>query len=870
MDNTGIKNVGQINIAENGGHINVYNVNKNTPKVPADFSSYYDNIKRKFTREKRGADAEIVGAYSDEEAYIDAYIKVHKDVIPVLSYLEKWFCKDTFGTLLIHGEPGHGKTSLCNKAVFEYGEGRFLNNKATNVLMVSLNIGDNPKIICDGMVVLKNALTWVGMDKPFTFEDCRGALLFMDGYDELIDEAKKANIKDIVSFMKLITEIADTYDIHIVVLSRTIAVESYLKESGVAGKSYKLLPITNEQQNNWFYQHSEYDDYKETFYRLRENEDMQELFEIPFLFRLIVHSRFDEISTNVVELYEKLFKHIMSKRNIYEPDLDMANFGLKNLAYDIYCDDTDTAAVDKKDSTKQWIIVFSLKMPQKGRVGFYHRSFYQYFLARFIYDGILKLTDDQVETYISYFAERELDSTVCQYLSLMLKEAEKETVYFNLKLAIDALVRTEAYLGFKPRCSSGNAEKKRILRSVNIFHNLLRICAVLDYVISIPFKDNIDIFLRIYPCSNIRFCSNDNQRVNLNEANLSGANLIRADLRGANLSGAVLGGAFLSGTILGGAFLSGADLSGADLSRADLSRADLSGADLIEANLIRADLRGANLSGADLSGADLSGAFLNGADLNGAYLGEACLTEANLSRANLSGVNLSSTELSKVNLSEVNLSKELQGKVVLSGIDLSEANLIRADLRGVDLSNADLSKAVLQKANLSGGYLRKAKLSRTNLSGSDLRKVDLNGADLREADLSRADLREADLREADLSGADLSGANLSEVYLSVSLDKGLKLKTYLNGANLTKAYLIKADLSGADLSGADLSRADLREADLSRADLSRANLSGANLFTANLKGAIFGLCCMDNMIINYENKKYIDPSVKGYETIQWY
>ena len=52
-----------------------------------------------------------------------------------------------------------------------------------------------------------------------------------------------------------------------------------------------------------------------------------------------------------------------------------------------------------------------------------------------------------------------------------------------------------------------------------------------------------------------------------------------------------------------------------------------------------------------------------------------------------------------------------------------------------------------------------------------------------------------------------------------------------------KADLYGANLSEADLSGANLSRANLREADLSRANLYGANLSGANLYEANLYGA---------------------------------
>ena len=64
-------------------------------------------------------------------------------------------------------------------------------------------------------------------------------------------------------------------------------------------------------------------------------------------------------------------------------------------------------------------------------------------------------------------------------------------------------------------------------------------------------------------------------------------------------------------------------------------------------------------------------------------------------------------------------------------------------------------------------------------------RVNLNGADLKWADLSEANLSEANLSETNLNGADLSEANLSEADL--------------NGANLSEANLSEADLNGANL-----------------------------------------------------------------------
>ena len=57
---------------------------------------------------------------SDKDSYIDAYIDTRNGSEPALPYIEEWFNKKEYDALLIHGEPGHGKTLLCKKAIYEY------------------------------------------------------------------------------------------------------------------------------------------------------------------------------------------------------------------------------------------------------------------------------------------------------------------------------------------------------------------------------------------------------------------------------------------------------------------------------------------------------------------------------------------------------------------------------------------------------------------------------------------------------------------------------------------------------------------------------------------------------------------------------
>ena len=619
---------------------------------PVDFSSYYERVKERFTEKGRSEYRALIGDESNEEAYIDAFITERYDSIPVLSFLENWFSDTEDRAILIYGEPGHGKSLLCDKAVFEFSKGTFMKDTAKNVLAVSLNTGENPSIIINSEVKLANALVWgAENENRFSFEDCRGSLIFLDGFDEFVDAAKQTNINNICTLMKRVKKIAYENDMHIVVLSREIAVSKSLKDLSGICSHYKLLPISERQQDKWLSRHKEYEEYKETFYKLRNNKDMAALFGVPLLFRLIVHSRFDIVSSNVVDLYDNLFVHLMRKRGIWgEARLEVEN-SLMDLAFKIYCTDTYMAFLEEKDWESYWIFAFYVKALSGRKVGFFHRTFYQYFLAKYIYREILKVTDEETaEKLIGSLAERELDDTVRDYLGMIYTKETESDVHAGIEKMINALVKTEAYSNFEPRIKTGDAEKSRILRSTNIYRNTFHIAAAFSYMIPFPFKENLDRVMRTFSSNGIILLSNIIKRANLSEADLRRANLRRAELPWANLSEADLNGADLrdadlTGADLIGAIIERADLSDANLRDADLSIANLKGADLTGANLLRADLRrtellGANMICVNLTLADLSESNLSGADLTGADLRRADLSGAKLLEANLTGAKI--------------------------------------------------------------------------------------------------------------------------------------------------------------------------------------------------------------------------------------
>ena len=630
---------------------------------PVDFESYYQIVEQRFTTEKKDVYKKLVGSISDEESYIDAYITVDGGQKPVLSFLDEWFDNTDNRAILIYGEPGHGKSLLCDKAVFEFRKQRFLKNKANNVLAVSLNTGNNRSIIKDGEVVLENSLVWkAGKKNKFTFENCCGSLLFMDGLDEFIDEAISAEteIKNIYDFMESVNDIADKNDIHIVVLSRSIAVSEYLDALSKSYPFYELLPISEKQQNEWIDEHEEYEDYKKTLSTLQNNKNMRELLGIPLLFRLIVHSRFRTLSSNTVELYDNLFTHILKNRHIVDDDeIQSIEKGLMNLAFMIYCTDTSTAVLKKEEWDRHWIFAFYVRTTKGRKIGFFHRTIYQYFLAKYIYSGIINVTDENVENFIGSFAERQLDDTTFEYIQLLNDKKDEKALHDNLEKMINALCKTEAYLNPEPRVKTGTAEKFKILRSQNIYRNTLHIAAGLSYVIQIPFEGALDVMMRTYSSRGILLFNDGEKKVNLFRANLRGADLAGANFMGANLQNA--------------------NLTQAVLCSANLAKADLTEADLNLTNLVGVDLRGANLTRATLEGANLIMSRLNGAILHG---------------TNLVGVNLRGADLSNADLSTAHLilNDSLFGRFRFRTYKEYVIKMLNAvDLEGVNLTNTKIN-----------------------------------------------------------------------------------------------------------------------------------------------------------------------------------
>lgn len=514
-------------------------------------------------------------ALSQESVYIDAYIK-HGENEPeekILDRIDQWSQKGKSGVMLIHGEPGHGKTTLCRKAVYEFYRNRF-GEKKTNVFWFRLNPAYSD-IIKDGELVLENAFCWGNIKsqrKMIPLEEnkeaYRGSIIFLDGYDELKVQAK-SRLHDFIDKVK---DYAKEYQIHFVVTARTRSIEDELP--GLEISTLQFAPMTEKQQNAWIHARTELQSYEPVFEKLRNSsKEMEEMLGIPILFRMVVEAKLEDTASGVVELYDKLFRVTMERRKMKSGSREDWHKKYEQLAYEIYCNDDTFADVQKMDMPEEFLYMFHLKGEGKQHVEFLHRSFYQYFLAHFLYQKMSEVEDEEsAEAFLCCLAERQIDYDVLNYIQ-QIQKGEQQVTRDKCEQIINTLEQTGTIIerALKMPNKNGNAEKNPLLRCENVLINALSICCVItmtegsEFIISLHEKENIHTAMRRYNCSGIW----------LNNADLNGANLIHADLSITNLNGANL-----TRTRLIGANLIGVDLTGANLSGANLSRADLTGADL--------------------------------------------------------------------------------------------------------------------------------------------------------------------------------------------------------------------------------------------------------------------------------------------------
>ena len=654
-------------------------------------NEYYDYVLEQY--KKRNEGNEVLGEESLEELYMQpSYYKSENRFGNVAQLFDDFISKGDSGVLWIVGEPGHGKTSMCIKTVADYVlKKRY--QQVSGVFWFRLNPHDVPEMIGNQKLSLEKVFSWGltddSRDKTFSLDEMKGGLVFLDGFDELKSSLEKNDILD-NRFHTQVNQLAERYKMHIVVTSRTRALEqvySCTEENLINGNAEikcefrdgssrknavkMLAPLTNKEQLKWINDliklrkrtgkdTSDLERYRKTFHSLQKNEYIKGLLEIPILLRMIVQNCYEPSSGNRVDLYRNLFNKTLLRQGI-EEQRDQLQSVYRQIAFRIFVYDDDSAELNKgefKDiaGSDAYLYQYYLHTPETGagpdkedkyRMTFLHRSFYQYFLSEFLYEKFKAITDVQSgNDFLNFLWARRLDYSVLDNFRYMAKG-----VNTACKCVLSAIEETDAILPIYENVSDSKERIGNYDMANNVFWNAVSACnSLLQKKES---QELLDLTGRIaelisrYDCSEISLELSSLKNASLQDANLFSADLTRANLTAADLTAADLSFAYLTRADLTRAYLTGAYLTGADLSFANLTRAYLTRANLIRAYLTGADLKRSDLRHADLRRADLTSADLTSADLTSADLSYADLRNVDLFGASLVGANLENATVSR-------------------------------------------------------------------------------------------------------------------------------------------------------------------------------------------------------------------------------
>ncbi len=721
-------------------------------------------------------EADVFGDYAMVESYINAYgaKEGFRETEAMLDYVEKWLFSalkskrsgrrrrtakmesDNYGNVLvIHGQPGDGKTTFCKKAVYAYCFEGWLTN-APHVLRINLNPQHaGGKIYADGKLDFSKLLCIFNpyeeqrycCDPGLFGNEAEGSLIILDGYDELAVSFMDSSNITFSSFCESARKFAFMHKWNIIITSRTMCIEHELKAvrqlDGVEVMAFAPMTVSQQalmvermveiekKRGNMAEANSLIEYQTETIPKLRTMKKLGvgRLMSIPILFRMIVTCRFMNIEgiESSAELYSVLFSDMMSYKDKEINERSALLRDYEDIAARIFSyngnDNGDTCPFGENlgDMKRELIYLFLTKNKpnETGYLGFLHREFYQYFFASYLVSGIQGLREFR-PFFLSLRSYPIIDKDVWRLVTEIIQMKRrggdpfsKET--FKEENVIDALeclddvgIYADALVGSDSFWTGKNATKRGWDAADQAIRNIMLLFSVVERAFT-PALIQSTTFDVGKPC----------------ETKMDKIPLIDFG-RYNNVCEMMRRGKY-SGISLEGMIFSGANFSGVDFSNA---------------NLRRTKFQEANLSGANLQGADLTGSILFKANLSGTNLQRTNLTDAVLDNANISRANLSFACLNEAHLTKVNL----EG----------------ARLDGVDLSNAILTDAYLKESFMEGAYL----------SGADFKNANMENSNMRGAYLEKALLdfhqkhREAPFGEAVLDGAILKGANLRNTFLS--------------------------------------------------------------------------------------------------------
>ena len=662
-------------------------------------------------------------------------------IVDTTEYIWKWYEQEMPPLLMLHGEPGSGKSSLV-KIVAATMTAR----EKTDGLVAFVEL--HRLLFVETESALETVRNYIKKEYPYFLDTaCKGKrLLILDGLDEI-------KYKVYEKSQELVREL-EMYDWSVscacIVSGRTQIIQQVQAVEEIQCEELEIMPlfpdeyvIINEGKEVYDPHNLQEEDLRELYWgKLMKafeidyqmplgNSRFEELSKSPLLMFLVVWTirhtdcRFEDFK-NTAELYDAIFKHIytreynrVSEREIYFKSKEYLEYqqmlhDLGGCAYKYnsrsvgigqiyeYCKSMGHEElcrrwiqIHREDNPSKLVLLFFLREEldemdwQQSEIEFIHKTFYEYLAAISIIEALYRSVKepddaDMMQKLFYVLSDNVLNVEILRFMGEII---ENENLYVDQKkitqkqfskIFEDVIMR-----GFRkdyPFFNGRQGEKARIeVHSYRECMDKVRI-----------YEDNLkDIQAKFI---------NEYTKMDLSCVDLSEADLREWQFDNVRLENSCLENSILSHVSFQNCFMADASLSMVTADKADFRNADLHGTDFSGAHLATADFTRAELEDANFELADLEGAYFCKTVLNGTRFGASDLTASNF-----------------------------DGVMVLS-----------ADFNQADLSRADFTGAKIISANWEGCLMDGTKLDNVKLMQFDLEDNDIIEM-LAEADLTYAD-----------------------------------------------------------------------------------------------------------------------------------
>ena len=776
-----------------------------------------------------------------KDAYIPLYLKTSPR-ISMKEFLEK-FVQGDERVAVIYGEPGHGKTSLCVKAAYDFYNEKWLKDAVNNVFLFSLNPTGTMAINHSYKTFsFEKLMAWgddrLNDDNLIDGKSCKNSLVFLDGFDELIENIRSStngyfdNLEGFIS--DFVTDFASKYNCHVVITSRKMCIQQELEEespvNNIAGaQCWELDLISFEEQDEWLDKYAERvrnrdgssdgslpeetEQFIENFKRQRLGKSFTKLTGVPILFRMIVYNKLDQKYSCTAELYDELFKVMLVKRNLKSKSTTFRS-RLEDLALAIYKGNDDSiqrgilyGQDDEEQYMNEWTYSFFVENKTKQQICFFHRSFYQYFLADYMFKQVRGCrSKEKIDDFLTLLSRRKIDYTTFQFMNDRKQISRK-----NLDSVIQAIVDYYEENGgviLAAYEADWSHEVGRTWLTKNILWNLVGLVSALCN--EFTYSEKFGYLITNYSSSGLMISSRNVSKTRVNLSN-------------GKMNNAMLYLGYLDNIIAQSSEWIGSSLARVRMRNADFSNSLLTFSDFTHANMI----------GIHMQNADLRSALLIGARLRDADLYQAKIEDANLSKATLKNANLRMADLTNADLSKANLDN-----VTLEGTILNCANMEGARLAGAAICNTEENDAAIQNVNLSGAYLRKIRIENAVFVSTNFAK-----ADMMDCVIKNCRFENVTFDEADLGGAVLENVIFKNVsFKSANLNRTRQINVTVNIGDYSDATFRTAHIEDSSFTLSDHTDVRYRKAELVNVEFHNSKLHKALFAKCKADGLTFDGC----------------------------